>query len=136
MSTESSIIEGQYTPPNGTPIGFETSTITNSKLITLFKTSTEFEKVYPNGRGITLAITPESFEYFKANVLNQNVIWNNAVVPQKVSIPGTWQTNTNIVESYDGGSSRKLKRNRLSSRRKSNKRRRSRRNVNRKNKKN
>jgi hypothetical protein len=140
MNTEPSLIEGQYIPPPpGAPIDFKIHTgenATDNKVITLVNYSLDIVKVYPDSKGVNLHITPSSFEYFKDNVLNQNVLWNNAVVPRVVSIPGTWQTNINIVESYDGGSSRKPKRNRLSSRRKSNKRRRSRRNVNRKTTKN
>ena len=142
MSTKTLLITGQYTPPSGPPIGFEIHTTgknaTDNKLILLGKASPEFAKVNPTGYGIALPIVASSFEYFKENVLNnnQNVSWKALVVPKSDSIPGTWQSNDNIVESYDGGGSRKPKRNRLSTRRKLNKRRRSRRNVNRKNKKN
>jgi hypothetical protein len=139
MITEPSRITGQYIPPPpGAPIDFKIQTgenATDNKVITLVNYSHDIVNVYQDSKGRDLHITPESFEYFKDNVLNQNVFWNNAVVPRVVSIPGTWQTNTNIAASYDGGSSRKPKRIRLSSRRKSNKRRRSRRNVNRKTKK-
>jgi len=116
-------------PSPGAPIGFEIHTgenATDNKVITLVNYSRDIDKVYPGSKGEDLHITPGSFEYFKKSVLNQNVPWKNVVVPRVVSIPGTWQTNTNIAASYDGGSSRKPKRIRLSSRRKSNKRRRSR----------
>ena len=139
MNTDLSRITGQYTPPSGSPIGFEIETDDDNgnKLITLDENSPDIANVYPTGYGVALSIIPSSFEYFKENVLNKNrkVPWK-AVVPQGIIIPGTWQSNDNIVASYDGGGSRKPKHNRLSSRRKSNKRRRSRRNVNRKNKKN
>ena len=135
MNTEPSLITGQYTPPTGTPIGFEIHTgnnATDNKLITLSEYSRDIFNVYPGSKGEVLHITPASFEYFKNSVLNKNVPWKNVVVPRVVSIPGTWQSKNSSV----GGSSRKPKRNRLSTRRKLNKRRRSRRNVNRKNKKN
>ena len=142
MITEPSRITGQYIPtPPRAPIDFKIQTGENAtvnKVITLVYYSYDIANAYPDSKGVNLHITPESFEYFKDNVLNQNVPWKNVVVPRVVSIPGTWQTNTDIAAFYDGGSSRKPKRNRLSSRRKSNKRRRSRRNrrnVNRKTKK-
>ena len=128
-----------YIPPSpGTPIGFEIHTgknATDNKFIQLSEYSPEIAKVYSDSKGRELHITPASFESFKEKILDKNVPWN-PVVAHTVSIPGTWQSNNNIVASYDGGSSRKPKRNRLSTRRKLNKRRRSRRNVNRKNKKN
>ena len=128
-----------YIPPSpGTPIGFEIHTgknATDNKFIQLSKYSPEIAKVYSDSKGRELHITPESFESFKEKILDKNVPWN-PVVAHTVSIPGTWQSNNNIVASYYIGGSRKPKRNRLSTRRKLNKRRRSRRNVNRKNKKN
>ena len=100
MSTESSKIEGQYTLPNGTPIGFEIGTSTNptnDKLIVLSKASTEFKKVYPNGYGIALPITPASFEYFQKKVLNKDVSQYVAEVKQTVNIPGTWRSYDNMI---------------------------------------
>ena len=128
-----------YIPPSpGTPIKFEIiagNNGTDNKVIKLAEESTNIAKVYSDSKGRELHITPASFEYFKEKILDKNVPWNQ-VVAHTVSIPGTWQSNNNIVASYDRGGSRKPKRNRLSTRRKLNKRHRSRRNVNRKNKKN
>jgi hypothetical protein len=136
MNTEPPRIKGEYTPPSpGAPIGFEIYTgenATDNKVIKLYEYSRDIFYAYRGSKGEDLHITPASFEYFKKSVLNKNVPWKNVVVARVVSIPGTWQSNN----SYVSGSSRKPKRNRLSSRRKSNKRRRSRRNVNRKTKKN
>ena len=138
MPAEPPLITGQYTPPTGDPIKFEIiagNNGTDNKVIKLAEESTNIAKVYSDSKGRELHITPASFEYFKEKILDKNVPWN-PVVAHTVSIPGTWQSNDNIVESYTDGGSRKPKRNRLSTRRKLNKRHRSRRNVNRKNKKN
>lgn len=60
----------------------------------------------------TTLITPAEFEYFKEHVLNKEITkWNICV--KSTTVNGTWRTNdymADIVESYQGGSSRKSKR--------------------------
>jgi hypothetical protein len=97
----------------------------------------------PRVRVDILSVTVSSFEHFKQQVLDKNVEWKKAEMrimgdDQKEQyveedLPGTWESNKGIVDSYNGG---KSKRNRISSRRRPTKRRRSRRNLNRKTKKN
>ncbi len=87
------------------------------------------------GNGKMMHVTKQSFEDFKSRVLDKNVEWTNAtIMPDNVNvnIPGTWQSDEDIVRSYEGG---KPKHNRRTTHRKPTKRRRSRR-VYRKPKKN
>lgn len=133
-SLEDVLLNGIYTSNSGLPIPF---TAFNGRpgvvIIWLEGSVSAFSRI--SGHGDRLYVTEESFEKFKSNVLDkEGVEWKGfSHVTNVPNVPGTWQSNKSIVDSYEGG---KPKRNRPSSRRRPTKRRRSRRNVNRKTKKN